>query len=144
MYRILLVSTLLVVGACATSNPESNQVESVPVANSSSSEVRTNYSSSSSTPSASVATLESSETVAGNVENIQDVEAPGASEGRASAMQTPSMAESAIVCERVVPTGSILPVRVCRHRSDIERNRTTDQKMIDDIKRSTANGASRL
>jgi hypothetical protein len=33
---------------------------------------------------------------------------------------------------------------VCRLQSDIERNQQTDQRLIEDIKRSTVNGASRL
>ena len=49
-----------------------------------------------------------------------------------------------IVCERVVPTGSVLPVKVCRERSDIELKEKQDQRVFDDIKRHTANGVSRL
>jgi hypothetical protein len=44
----------------------------------------------------------------------------------------------------VVPTGSILPVKVCRSRSEIDRKEQADQEIFDDIKRNTAIFNSRL
>jgi hypothetical protein len=52
--------------------------------------------------------------------------------------------EPAIVCERVVPTGSILPVKVCRSRSEIDRKEQADPEIFDEIIRNTAIFNSRL
>ena len=52
--------------------------------------------------------------------------------------------EPEIICERMVPTGSLLPVMVCRRQSDIARRQEADQELFDRIKRNTAIGASRL
>ena len=52
--------------------------------------------------------------------------------------------EDAIVCERVVPTGSVLPRKVCRHQSEIDQRSLEDQRTFDNIKSNTANAASRL
>ena len=80
----------------------------------------------------------------GSAGSIEAIEAPQADETPASMFPGRATTDPGIVCERVVPTGSVLPVKVCRERSDIELKEKQDQRVFDDIKRHTANGVSRL
>jgi hypothetical protein len=133
MNRILLVTTMFVVAACATSNPEPDQSESFGAAVSGGDKSLQHNN--------SAENIDGTETVAENFEGIEAIEAPGVSE---TPMPPPRMVEPEVVCERMVPTGSTLPIKVCRLQSDIDRNHETDLRLMDDIKRSTMNGASRL
>lgn len=132
MNQFLLVAILFAVAACATPSLEANQPESVQT-------------------SEAVETKESGgdnmlvhNKQAEEFEGIEDLEAPTTSEIPAEMIPGRPVPEPAIVCERVVPTGSVLPIEVCRHRSEIERKREADQEIFDDIKRNTALGNSRL
>jgi len=75
---------------------------------------------------------------------IEELESPQVAETPPSMIPGRLEPEQSIVCERVVPTGSILPVKVCRTRSEIERKEHADQEIFDDIKRNTAIFNSRL
>lgn len=75
---------------------------------------------------------------------IEELESPEVSETPPSMIPGRLEPEPAVVCERVVPTGSILPVKVCRSRTEIERKEEADQEIFDDIKRNTAIFNSRL
>ena len=82
---------------------------------------------------------------AGRVDGIiEELEVPQVAETPPSMIPGRIEPEQAIVCERVVPTGSILPVKVCRNRSEIDRKEEADQEIFDDIKRNTAIFNSRL
>jgi len=80
----------------------------------------------------------------GSADGIEALESPQVSETPAEMIPGRPAQEPAIVCERVTPTGSLLPVKVCRHRDDIARKQEADQEIFDDIKRNTALGNSRL
>jgi hypothetical protein len=146
MNRYLLVLTLFVVAGCATPSAEPSKSESFQATESSNNALLDHID--------PAEVFEDAEVVAGNYENsgdvaesfegIEDVEAPSVVESPATMAQQPQMVEPEVVCERMVPTGSVMHVRVCRRQSDIDRNKETDQKIMDDIKRNTANGASRL
>lgn len=75
---------------------------------------------------------------------IEELEAPQVTETPPSMIPGIGEPEPAVVCERVVPTGSILPTKVCRSRAEIERKEEADQEIFDDIKRNTAIFNSRL
>ena len=126
MYRYLLVTTLFAIGACATPSVEPDRSESFQAMESGGDELLEHY------------------IPAENFERIEDIDTPNASKTPTEMMPHLSMAEPEIVCERVVPTGSVLPVEVCRRRSDVARKQEADQKLFDVIKRNTAMGASRL
>jgi len=126
---------MFAIGACATPSPEPNRLESVQVVES----------------SESVQVVESGgdelqahNDPAENYDGIEDIEAPTVREIPAEMIPGIRMPEPEIVCERVVPTGSVLPVKVCRRKSDIARKTHDDQELFDDIKRNTAIGISRL
>lgn len=128
MNRFLLVTISIAVAACATPSVEPDRSKSVQAMESGGDEL-----------------LEQNIPTE-NFEGIQEFEAPNASKTPAEMMPHFRMAETEpeIVCDRVVPTGSILPVKVCRRRSEIERKTEADQELFDDIKRNTAIGTSRL
>ena len=136
MNRFLLVTMLFVVAGCATPSPEPSQSESFQATESSSNELLEHNN-----PAENIG---GTQTVAKNFEGIEDVEAPGVSETAQAVMPPPRLVESDVVCEWTIPTGSTLRVKVCRRQSDIDRNRITDQRLIDDIKRNAALGTSRL
>ena len=77
-------------------------------------------------------------------DGIEDLEAPNVAKTALLDMQREQEAEPQIICERVRPTGSILPTKVCRHVTDIERKTEYDQDMFKDIKDNTALGNARL
>jgi hypothetical protein len=79
-----------------------------------------------------------------NSNSIEELEAPQVAETPPSMIPGVAKPEPAIVCERVVPTGSILPTKVCRTQAEIERKEQADQEIFDDIKRNTAIFNSRL
>lgn len=150
MNQFLLVSILFAVAACATPGLEATRSEALQTSNAvqTSEAVQT---------SSAVQTSESVQTTESGGDNmlvhnsqaeefggIEDLESPTASEIPAEMIPGRPVPEPAIVCERVVPTGSVLPVKVCRHRSEIERKQEADQEIFDDIKRNTALGNSRL
>ena len=126
MNRFLLVSIMFGIAACATPSPEPNRPESVQVVESGGDE------------------LQAQNNPAEYYEGIEEIEAPKVSEIPAEMIPGIREPEPEIVCERVVPTGSVLPVTVCRRQSDIDRKTEADQKIFDDFKRNTAIGNSRL
>lgn len=138
MNQFLLVSILFALAACATSNPEPDRSESMQVPDSAatSESVQVNE------PAGDDLLVQNKQ--AEEHGGIESLETPNVSEIPANGIPGNPVPAPAIVCERVVPTGSILPVKVCRHRSEIERKREADQEIFDDIKRNTAIGASRL
>lgn len=144
MNQLLLVTILFTVAACATPGPEPSRSESdqAPELAQAPQPVQA-------PESVQAEESRSDDILAQNdamkdFKGIEELEAPDVSETPASMIPGRQVSEPAIVCERVVPTGSILPTRVCRQRSDVERKRQADQELFDDIKRNTALGASRL
>lgn len=137
MNPFLPVVILFAVAACATPAPEPKQSEAVqasePVQASQSAQVEE---SGGDVLAHNAAAIDST--------GIEVLEAPNVSEIPAEMIPGRSEPEPAIVCEKVVPTGSIIPVRVCRDRSYIQRKQEADQEIFDDIKRNTALGNTRL
>ena len=133
MNQFLLVTILFAVAACATPNLEPNRSEPVQAMESGGDELE----------SGGDELLVHSDQ-AEKFERIEEIEAPNVSETPAEMIPGLRTPEYEIVCERVVPTGSHLSVEVCRRPSDIARKTEADQQLLDDIKRNTAIGASRL
>ncbi len=77
------------------------------------------------------------------ITGIEDIESPGVSETPAELIPNRPQEDPSIVCERVRPTGSIIPVKVCKHVGDAERKGEYDREMFDDIKRGSALGGAR-
>jgi hypothetical protein len=127
MIRLLLVTSLFAIGACATPGSEPTSPESGQAMQSGGDEL-----------------LEQNAQAQNNDESIQDIDAPNARATPPEEMPHQNASESDVVCERVVPTGSVLPTKVCRRKSDIDRRQKADQRMYDDIKRNTALGADGL
>lgn len=139
MKQLIPVMFLVAIAACATQSPEPNSPVSAKVAESVSAK----------TPVADAAAdddgLLVGQSSAGDYDGvIKEVEAPDVTQSSVHSLQDPSDSESEYVCEWVVQTGSIMRKKVCRLRSEIERREEHDQKMIGDIKRNTANAASRF
>ena len=126
MNRFLLVSIMFGIAACATPSPEPNRPESVQVVESGGDE------------------LQAQNNPVENYEGVEEIEAPSVSEIPSEMIPGLREPELEIICERVAPPGSLHKVEVCRRRSDIARRTQSDQELFDDIKRNTANGASRL
>ena len=146
MNHYLLVVTLFAVAACATPGPVSNRsdavaavdavedVESVEAAQ---------------TPATVLAQETDDSMLVSNADatssiGIQDIEAPTVTETPAELIPGRPAQEPAVVCERVIPTGSMLPIKVCRNRADVDRKREADQEIFSDIKDNTVLGTSRL
>jgi hypothetical protein len=131
MNQFLLGVILFAVAACATPSLEPNPSEAVQT-------------------SEAVQAKESGggilahNAAAKNFDGIEELEAPSVNEIPAEMIPGRPVLEPAIVCERVVPTGSVLPVEVCRHRANIDLKREADQEIFRDIKNNTALGNSRL
>ena len=137
MNQFLLVVILFVVAACATPSLEPNRSEAVQ-----SSEVVQTSEAVQAKESEDGMLAHNAETK--NADGIQELQSPKVSEIPAEMIPGRPEPEPAMVCEQVVPTGSVLPVTVCRHRDDIARKQEADQKIFDDIKRNTALGNARL
>lgn len=132
MVRFLLAMLCFSLAACATSSPNPDQFDSAQASEpDQANESFDNGAVAQAEPAEDPGVIEAIK--APNVEMIPASDIPGRPEP-----------ELAIVCERVIPTGSVLPKRVCRHQSEIDRKQAADQKIFDDIKRNTAIGASRL
>lgn len=155
MNQFLLSVILLAVAACATPGLEENRSEAVQT----SQVIQTSEAVQSSEAVQTAEAVQSSETVqakepdggmlahnatAENFDGIKELEAPTASEIPAEMIPGRAEPEPAIVCERVVPTGSVLAIKVCRNKEEIERKREADQEMFRDIQNNTALGNSRL
>lgn len=126
MIQLLLVAVLFTVAACATPGLAPNPAESVQAKESRGDD------------------LPGDNNPAENGDGPLEFEVPIASETPDPMMPANPIPYPAIVCEKVVPTGSILPVQVCRHQSEAARKQEADQRIFDDIKRNTAIGNSRL
>lgn len=137
MNQFLLVVILFLVAACATPSLEPNPSDAVQ-----SSEVIQTSEAVQAKESEDGILTQNAETK--NADGIEELEAPKVGKVPAGMIPGRPKDEPAIVCERVVPTGSVLPVRVCRHRGDIDRKQQADREIFDDIKRNTALGTSRL
>lgn len=138
MYRFLVVPIAFAVAACAASGAEPGPSEFAQTAES--------------VP----ATEPSEETIARDDDMVAD-HPPAEDSSELQVLDSPEVSkispstipgrpdpEPAVVCERVVPTGSILPVRVCRDKREIARKEAADREIFDDIKRNTALGNTRL
>jgi hypothetical protein len=135
MNRFLLVTFLFVVTGCATTSPEPNQSESLQAAESSSNELLEHKNPVEDFENAEVV-AENSEGAASEAEKFEGVEyyePPSESENSAEMLLPEMMPEPEIVCERVYPTGSRLPVRMCRSQAEIELNQLNNKK-LDEIK----------
>ena len=75
-------------------------------------------------------------------DGIEDIESPAVAQTRMASGPIAAEPEPAIVCERVYPTGSIIPVKVCRDRAAAERKTEQDQRIFDHVKRSSAIGGA--
>ena len=136
MNRCLPVTFSLFIAACANQAPEQDGIESYQA----SAPVQESQPAIDEEPRAG--NLVATETLADEAPDIEELETPTLDQIPAELI--PGKAEPEVVCERSVPTGSIMPVKVCRAVSDIEQQQTDDRKLIDNIKRNTANAASRL
>ena len=149
MNRFLLVVPIFAMAACATSGQEASRSASVQAAETAPI---------SEEPRASEVVQVSAVAAVGELDDdaptriteeqyagvIDDLESPDASEIPAEMIPGRPTLEPAIVCEKVVPTGSVIPVRVCRHADYAKRKQDADQEIFDDIKRNTAIFNSRL
>jgi len=75
---------------------------------------------------------------------IEELDAPGVEQVPPTMIPGRVVSDEPVVCERVIPTGSILPSKVCRERRYMEAKEEADQEIFDDIKRNTALGNTRL
>ena len=147
MSRSVLVLILLTVAACATSRQEPRLPEPAQSSASpgSSQAIRDQAADQAAGEEGSAGDeMLADNTASGEFAGIEELAAPSASETPPEMIPNPVAPEPQIVCERVVPTGSILPVKVCRHQAEISKQQEADQRAIDTIKRNTALGASRL
>ena len=142
MNRCLLIATLFFVAACATSDPQPSQTEYAQPVNTAANDTAVRNTAAQPAQAANDASGTAA-SASSDYESIEDVEAPKASETPA-AMIPRIPREPEVVCEKVRPTGSILPVEVCRRRADIDKQRDEDQDAFGKIKSNTANAASRL
>ena len=132
MKRFFLITPLFVIAACATPGVEPVQ-----------SDVLQSPDSMHARQSPGDELMEPNSSAEG-FEGIEDVEAPKVSETPAEMIPQVHSSEPEIICDREIPTGSRLPVEVCRRKSDIQQRQETDQRIFDRIKQRTAIGASRL
>ena len=141
MNRFLLVSMLFTIAACATPDAEPDRYDSAhPVAAGDAGLVRQSGPAQDADNAPQTAASAENQ---GDLENLEDIEAPDVRETPA-AMIPRIQREPEVICEKVRPTGSIIPVEVCRRRADIEKQRQDDQEAFGKIKSNTANAASRL
>ena len=136
--RILLTFSIFAVAGCAGSNPQ----DSFPHASTAGA-----HSVSASTHAAK--SLEAGKSDGGVVardsmnssrDSIDDIESPTVTQ--TASTQAVAEPEPAIVCERVYPTGSIIPVKVCRDVAAAQRKTDRDQRIFDHVKRGSAIGGS--
>lgn len=139
MKSFLVVPICLVVAACATPGTEPDSSEPIQLTDS-----RVNDTLPNSDPDTMTDNMLADTDRATNSSGIEELEAPQVDETPPSMIPGRIEPEAAIVCERVVPTGSILPKKVCRSRTEIERKEKADQEIFDDIKRNTAIFNTRL
>lgn len=97
-------------------------------------------------PASLVASTENLQASSYSATGIQDIDAPEVEQTLPPrSMHRPRKTdESEIVCARIIPTGSRIPVDICRTRTEIERKQEQDQRIMDDIKRNTAIEAAKL
>ncbi|MGI9271103.1 MAG: hypothetical protein ACR2QT_04965 [Woeseiaceae bacterium] len=145
MNHLLLSIILVTVAACATPSALENRSDAVRSSETTASPetVPANGSGGSMLEQHATAKNPSSNALEAPNE-IEALEAPGVSELPAAMIPGRPAPEQAIVCENVVPSGSVLRTEVCRHQADIERKRAADQELFDRIKRNTALGNARL
>lgn len=153
MNRTLLIPTLFTFAACASSGPEPEQAVSFEspapaqaapaAAQAEPAPAQQEFPSASESASPPMVVQNDS---AKSSSSIEDIDAPNVKKTPPSQIpgRVVSEPEPQVVCERVVPTGSILPVKVCRDRSEMARKEQYDQEMFEDIKRNTAIGNTRL
>ena len=122
MYRILLAASALSLASCAT--PGTTSSGPLPAAGQPAS------ASAESELVAQQAVEPGSAAPEG--EEIEVVAVPGVAPAPAAAAQVASGAGSEVVCRREIPTGSRLPVRVCRSRAEIEARKERDQAWLDE------------
>ncbi len=144
MNRLLLVTVMFTVAACATSSPATDRSESDQTPDLAEAAQPVEAPAPARAGESQSDEMLAQNDAAGGFDGIEEVEAPNVGETPASMLPEKPTSKPAIVCERVVPTGSVLPIKVCRHRSEIKRKEEADRKIFDDIKRNTAIGASRL
>ena len=144
MNRFLAITALFTVAACATPGPEQAQSGADRAVEPAQSARPIESTEAFDTEAVSGDDMIARNADDGSVSSIEAIEAPQVEKTPASQFPGRPAGDPAIVCERVVPTGSVLPVKVCRARTDIELKEKQDQRVFDDIKRHTANGVSRL
>lgn len=154
MNQFLLVVILFTVAACATPShepnpPETRASEAVQPSEAARSYETMQSSESRHSPAAARAGDPDSDVLAHNnpanaADGIEDLEAPKASEIPAEMIPGRPTPEPAVVCEKVIPTGSVIPVKVCRNVEYAKQKEQADREIFDDIKRNTALGNSRL
>lgn len=144
MNRFLAIMALFTVASCATPGPEQAQSESDRAVGQAQASRSVEAAEPLQADDANGDDMIARNDEDGGAKGIEAIEAPQVETTPASKFPGRPTGDPAIVCERVVPTGSVLPVKVCRTRSDIESKEKQDQRVFDDIKRNTANGVSRL
>lgn len=150
MRNILVVPVCVAVAACATPVAEPEPAASVQATE----PMRTVEPTQAAKPvqvteSVQAAQRRETEMVADNnsskeMSGIEELEAPGVEQVPPTMIPGRVVSEEPVVCERVIPTGSILPTKVCRDRRYMEAKEEADREIFDDIKRNTAIGNTRL
>lgn len=153
MKKLLIIPVSVAVAACATPATETGPAETTQSAEA----VQPAQTAQAAEPSQAIQSAQVSEPQAGdseamvadnrsaeNTAAIEALQAPQVDEVPAGSIPGRGVPESTVVCERVYPTGSVLPTKVCRDRTDIERKQEADRRIFDDIKRNTAIGNTRL
>ncbi|MGI9271102.1 MAG: hypothetical protein ACR2QT_04960 [Woeseiaceae bacterium] len=135
MKPFLLSVILFTVAACATSTPEPIQPEPIQTSE------NTQISRAAPAQESGDAML-AQNTDMKNSGSIEALEAPSASETPAEMMPIAPPPEPEIICHKVVPTGSILPVKVCRTPEEIARKEAADKEIFRDIKNNSALGGA--
>ena len=145
MKKILIVPVSIAVAACATptTEPVPSETSQATAAVATSASAPTTHATQPDQASQDQ-TLVAENRPTENPESIQALEAPQVNEVQPGQIPGRGVPESTVVCEKVYPTGSVLPTKVCRDVTDIERKQEADRKIFDDIKRNTAIGNTRL
>ncbi len=139
MNRFLLVAMLFTIAACATPEAAPDRYESAQAVTAGNTAATTQTSAARDTDSSS-----QSAATTGDLDNLEDIDAPDVRETPAAMIPRIPRASEEVICKKERPTGSIIPVEVCRRRADIDKQGADDRETFDRIKSNTANAASRL
>lgn len=143
MKNILVIPVCVAVTACATPAAEPEAYQAAQLA-----EPAQAAAIAPDSESFQAAERQETEMVAGNEpsqqRSIEALDSPEVEQIPHELIPGRAVSDDPIVCERITPTGSILPTRVCRDRRYMQLKENADREIFDDIKRNTALGNSRL